>query len=98
MRATCCSSIWPGAGSSRSPLGGRIGKKKATGTKRKKEEQPAIDIPLIPISRFEGVLTPESALSWLYNDLPGFQALLRLGIDGSSDLDVHGTSDSCLRR
>lgn len=72
-----------------------MAKKKANGTKReKKAEQPAISIALIPIARFEGLLTPETALSWLHNDLPGFQALIRLGIDGGGELDgAHGTSD-----
>lgn len=63
-----------------------MAKKKANGTKRKKANAPerrAIEIQLIPFGHLlnpDGELAPFDALTWLRDELPGYQRLIRLGL------------------
>jgi len=66
--------------------------KKKSGKAKKNEDRRAVKIPLIPIARYEGVLDHESALSWLYDDLPGFQALIRLGLSEQYEATTSGSA------
>jgi hypothetical protein len=65
-----------------------MGKKKTTRERKKKEKKP-VEIQLIPIAHFDGRLTPDSALSWLRDELPGYQRLIGIGLGRRKGASLH---------